>query len=72
MLVVIQTTHNGIRSSAVAGLVFWIYIQVSRDWIRLCTMLPYYLMVTAAGNSHRSRIIEAPISWIGFQVVLIF
>ncbi|MCM4172151.1 T9SS C-terminal target domain-containing protein [Arenibacter sp. TNZ] len=65
----------GIRSSAVPDWYFGSYIQVSRDWDKIMYNAPYYLMVTAAGNSQRSRDNEAPISGSasnGFDLMLGF
>ena len=51
----------GIRSNAVPDWYFGSYIQVSKDWDKIMYNAPYYLMVTAAGNSQRNRDNEAPI-----------
>ncbi|MCM4150138.1 T9SS C-terminal target domain-containing protein [Arenibacter sp. N53] len=51
----------GIMSSRVPDWYFGSYIQVSRDWDKIMYNAPYYLMVTAAGNSQRSKDNEAPI-----------
>jgi hypothetical protein len=51
----------GIMSDRVPDWYFGSYIQVSRDWDKIMYNAPYYLMVTAAGNSQRSKDNEAPI-----------
>lgn len=51
----------GIMSDRVPDWYFGSYIQVSRDWDKIMYNAPYYLMVTAAGNSQRSNDNEAPI-----------
>ncbi|MBU2904996.1 S8 family serine peptidase [Arenibacter algicola] len=51
----------GIMSDRVPDWYFGSYIQVSRDWDKIMYNAPYYLMVTAAGNSQKSKDNEAPI-----------
>jgi hypothetical protein len=51
----------GIMSDRVPDWYFGSYIQVSRDWDKIMYNAPYYLMVTAAGNSQRRKDNEAPI-----------
>lgn len=52
----------GIRPDFVPDWYFGAYIQVSKDWDRIMYNAPYYLMVTAAGNSQKQKYNEAPIS----------
>jgi len=51
----------GIMSDRVPDWYFGSYIQVSRDWDKIMYNAPYYLMVTAAGNSQKSNDNGAPI-----------
>lgn len=50
----------GINSSRVPNWFFGSYIKVSQDWDKIMYNAPYYLMVTAAGNSQRTKDNEAP------------
>lgn len=51
----------GIKSDRVPDWYFGAYIQVSKDWDKIMYNAPYYLMVTAAGNSQKSFDNESPI-----------
>ncbi|MEM9649800.1 MAG: S8 family serine peptidase, partial [Bacteroidota bacterium] len=51
----------GIKSDRVPDWYFGAYIKVSQDWDKIMYSAPYYLMVTAAGNSQRSLDNETPI-----------
>ena len=51
----------GINSSRVPDWYFGSYIRVSQDWDKIMYNAPYYLMVTAAGNSQRKKDNEIPI-----------
>ncbi|MCL6266781.1 S8 family serine peptidase [Flagellimonas myxillae] len=51
----------GIMSDRVPDWYFGAYIKVSQDWDKIMYNAPYYLMVTAAGNSQRSMDNESPI-----------
>jgi hypothetical protein len=54
---------------------FGSYTKVAQDWDKIMYNAPYYLMVTAAGNSQKSRDNEAPTygtSADGFDVLLGF
>lgn len=65
----------GIMSDRVPDWYFGSYIQVSRDWDKIMYNAPYYLMVTAAGNSQKSMDNEAPIfgsASMGFDLMLGF
>ncbi|MFI8603683.1 S8 family serine peptidase [Cellulophaga baltica] len=52
----------GIRPDFVPDWYFGAYIQVSKDWDRIMYNAPYYLMVTAAGNSQKLKFNDTPIS----------
>ena len=65
----------GIKTDRVPDWYFGSYIQVSRDWDKIMYNAPYYLMVTAAGNSQKSNDNESPIfgsSSNGFDLMLGF
>lgn len=65
----------GIRTDRVPDWYFGSYIPVSRDWDRIMYNAPYYLMVTAAGNSQKSRDNGTPISGtpeMGYDLLLGF
>jgi hypothetical protein len=51
----------GIESERVPDWYFGSYIKVSQDWDNIMFNAPYYLMVTAAGNSQRMGHNSAPI-----------
>ncbi|MCL6274384.1 S8 family serine peptidase [Muricauda sp. 2012CJ35-5] len=51
----------GIKSDRVPDWYFGAYIRVSQDWDKIMYNAPYYLMVTAAGNSQQSMDNESPI-----------
>ncbi len=50
----------GIRSDRVPDWYFGSYIRVSQEWDNIMYNLPYYLMVTAAGNTQRLENNQAP------------
>jgi hypothetical protein len=65
----------GIKSDRVPDWYFGSYIRVSQDWDRIMYNAPYYLMVTAAGNSQKSYDNADPIfgtSAEGFDLLLGF
>ncbi|MFX0555935.1 S8 family serine peptidase [Maribacter sp. CXY002] len=51
----------GIKSDRVPDWYFGSYIKVAQDWDKIMFNAPYYLMVTAAGNSQKSGDNESPI-----------
>tara|TARA_R110000868_G_scaffold82956_10_gene234118 strand:- start:11291 stop:13498 length:2208 start_codon:yes stop_codon:yes gene_type:complete len=51
----------GIRPDFIPDWYFGAYIKVSQDWDKIMYNAPYYLMVTAAGNSQRLKFNDAPI-----------
>ncbi|HLT51441.1 MAG TPA: S8 family serine peptidase [Arenibacter sp.] len=51
----------GIRTERVPDWYFGSYIPISKDWDEIMYHAPYYLMVTAAGNSQKSKDNGAPI-----------
>ncbi len=51
----------GIKSDRVPDWYFGSYIRVSQDWDKIMYNAPYYLMVTAAGNSQKSFDNDVPI-----------
>ena len=51
----------GIQTNRVPDWYFGSYIQVSQDWDQIMYYAPFYLMVTAAGNSQRLGDNDAPI-----------
>ncbi|WP_165749793.1 S8 family serine peptidase [Cellulophaga sp. Z1A5H] len=65
----------GIRPDFVPDWYFGAYIQVAKDWDRIMYNAPYYLMVTAAGNSQKLKFNDAPIygkTTDGFDLLLGF
>ncbi|MEH6679669.1 MAG: S8 family serine peptidase [Sediminicola sp.] len=65
----------GIESERVPDWYFGSYIKVSQDWDKIMFNAPYYLMVTAAGNSQKMGHNSAPIhgtSAQGFDLMLGF
>lgn len=65
----------GIRTDRVPDWYFGSYIPISKDWDRIMYNAPYYLMVTAAGNSQKSKDNGAPISGtpnMGYDLLLGF
>ncbi|MET6989628.1 S8 family serine peptidase [Sediminicola arcticus] len=65
----------GIKSDRVPEWYFGSYIKVSQDWDKIMFNAPYYLMVSAAGNSQRMGDNKAPIygkSSDGFDLMLGF
>ncbi len=51
----------GIKSDRVPDWYFGSYIRVSQEWDNIMYNLPYYLMVTAAGNTQRLENNQAPL-----------
>lgn len=65
----------GIQTNRVPDWYFGSYIQVSQDWDQIMYHAPFYLMVTAAGNSQRLGDNDAPIygkNTEGFDLMLGF
>lgn len=65
----------GIRTDRVPDWYFGSYIPISKDWDRIMYNAPYYLMVTAAGNSQKSKDNGTPISGtpdMGYDLLLGF
>jgi subtilisin family serine protease len=65
----------GIKADRVPDWYFGSYTKVAQDWDKIMYNAPYYLMVTAAGNSQKSRDNETPMygtSADGFDVLLGF
>ena len=50
----------GIKTDRVPDWYFGSYIKVSQDWDKIMHNAPYYLMVSAAGNSQNSYDNELP------------
>jgi hypothetical protein len=65
----------GIKTDRVPDWYFGSYIKVSQDWDKIMFNAPYYLMVTAAGNSQKRGDNQSPIygtSSDGFDLMLGF
>lgn len=65
----------GIRPDFIPDWYFGAYLKVSQDWDKIMYNAPYYLMVTAAGNSQKQNFNAAPIygkSTDGFDLLLGF
>jgi len=65
----------GIKTDRVPDWYFGSYIKVSQDWDKIMYNAPYYLMVTAAGNSQKRGDNQSPIygtSSDGFDLMLGF
>jgi len=65
----------GIKSDHVPDWYFGSYIRVSQEWDHIMYNLPYYLMVTAAGNTQQLKDNESPFfgkSADGFDLMLGF
>ncbi len=52
----------GLHTGNIPDWYFGSYIRVSQDWDKIMYNAPYYLMVSAVGNSQKSRDNESPIS----------
>ena len=65
----------GIRPDFIPDWYFGAYIKVSQDWDKIMYNAPYYLMVTAAGNSQKLKFNDAPVygkNMDGFDLLLGF
>ena len=65
----------GIRPDFIPDWYFGAYIKVSQDWDNIMYNAPYYLMVTAAGNSQKLKFNDAPVygkNTDGFDLLLGF
>lgn len=51
----------GLHTANIPDWYFGSYIRVSQDWDKIMYNAPYYLMVSAVGNSQKSRDNESPI-----------
>lgn len=56
----ISNHSYGIKTDRVPDWYFGSYIRVSQDWDKIMYNAPYYLMISAAGNSQNSRDNELP------------
>ncbi|WP_228027967.1 S8 family serine peptidase [Costertonia aggregata] len=71
----ISNHSYGIQTSRVPDWYFGSYIKVSQDWDNIMYNAPYYLMVTAAGNSQKKRDNDTPVygkNTDGFDLLLGF